>query len=90
MPKILSTLFRSLLAAFCAFGFLASFESGNYILWRFGYGIAFLTFVVAEASPWLGQTAGRSFSEVTNGRVASAVCLRSDICGAYPLISMKE
>lgn len=58
MRKFPSTLLGSLLAAFCVLGFLASFEPGNHILWRFGYGIAFLIFVVAAASPWLGRTRG--------------------------------
>jgi hypothetical protein len=40
-------------AAFCAFGFLASFEPGNSIVWHFIYGGCGIGSLVMAACLWL-------------------------------------
>ena len=48
VARILSALWLTMLALFCAFGFLASFEPGeNSLVWRTGYGISFVVCVGA-------------------------------------------
>ena len=43
--RIALALLFLILAAFCGYGLLASFEPGNSMLWRIGYGFGALTFL---------------------------------------------
>jgi hypothetical protein len=38
LARILAALVLLAIALFCAFGFLASFEPGNGLIWKVGYG----------------------------------------------------
>ncbi len=40
-------------AAFCVFGFMASFEPGVAVGWKIGYASLFVAFVAASVVPWL-------------------------------------
>lgn len=41
------------IAAFCVFGFLASFEPGVGSGWKIGYAIVFATCIATSIAPWL-------------------------------------
>jgi Na+/proline symporter len=39
LGRLISTVALLCVSAFCVFGFLASFEPGNGLLWKVGYGV---------------------------------------------------
>lgn len=59
LARILAALVLLAMALFCAFGFLASFEPGNGILWKFGYGALACGFLVGAVALLRGGNANQ-------------------------------
>ena len=52
--RLLATLASLAIAAFCVFGFLASFEPGVSPAWKVGYAVVFVVALLGAAGAWLG------------------------------------
>jgi len=50
LARILAALVLLAMALFCAFGFLASFEPGNGLIWKVGYGALACGFLVGAVA----------------------------------------
>jgi len=57
MFRILIVVILLAVAAFCTFGFLATFESPAFTRWRIGYGVAFVLCFAGAAWAVLGKSA---------------------------------
>jgi hypothetical protein len=53
--RLLATLASLAIAAFCVFGFLASFEPGVGPVWKIGYAVVFVVALLGAAVAWLGR-----------------------------------
>jgi hypothetical protein len=53
--RLLATLASLAIAAFCVFGFLASFEPGVGPAWKIGYAVVFVVALLGAAVAWLGR-----------------------------------
>jgi hypothetical protein len=53
MARIIGSAGCLLLAAFCVFGFLATFEPGPHLGWRIGYALTGLLAFCGAIAPWL-------------------------------------
>jgi hypothetical protein len=54
LARILGALVLLAMALFCAFGFLASFEPGNGLIWKLGYGALACGFLVGAVALFRG------------------------------------
>lgn len=53
--RLLATVASLGVAAFCVFGFLASFEPGVSAAWKVGYAVVFVVALLGAAAAWLGR-----------------------------------
>ncbi len=54
--RSLATCSSLAVAAFCVFGFLASFEPGVGPAWKAGYAVVFTIAILSAALPWRNRT----------------------------------
>jgi hypothetical protein len=59
VPRLILTLVLVAIAAFCCFGFLASFEPPGFLVFRWLYGAACVACVVGIAALWLTKSPSR-------------------------------
>jgi hypothetical protein len=65
LARILAALVLLAMACFCVFGFLASFEPGNGLIWKVGYGALACGFLIGAVALFLGR--GKTAGEAGGG-----------------------
>ncbi len=56
VSKLALTVILVAIAAFCCFGFLASFESPDYLVFRWLYGVMAVACVAAIVTVWVAKS----------------------------------